>query len=490
MSPIYCEHPVLIVNPRLPKPEYCYCVLRGHHVITPPSAKRAHVHLDELDQCTVTNIMSGEVLPMYIAVPCGKCALCRHRKAKMWMSRCTCESQYHELPPVFCTLTYFEKYLPSDGVCLEDFQKFMKRLRITLCRSGKNPAVRFIASGEYGRNYGRPHYHVLLWGMSYSPDRFYDTWKFLKRVWSFEITKEEYLLARMDKVERDLVFYEDVPDRRTRSGYRTVYRHQFGFVQAAPAKDSSGAYVAKYLTKDSPNPCGYKNDTFFISSRRNGIGFKYAVENYKYYSEHVDDMVLTIRDKFSGKLVYCVMPDYYKRIWFPTPSTFVSPILRKKLNYIEDLACLLRFLRFAIPRLTNDEYLINDDVDELLMKVNSHYSFLKPLESNEYKLDKTYVFEQLHVCYKHDLLLVTSKYSEENLIAGYRVNYLAYIRAVNEILDVAVPIESINSQLQCTENRKKYISSIPDSQKRYYDIPWEVAKIRKEIHNQKTREVF
>jgi len=55
---------------------------------------------------------------------------------------------------------------------LSDFQDFMKRLRrnYDYHRGGKD--VRYYHSGEYGENFGRPHYHALLFNY-YFKDLYY-----------------------------------------------------------------------------------------------------------------------------------------------------------------------------------------------------------------------------------------------------------------------------------------------------------------------------
>lgn len=56
------------------------------------------------------------------------------------------------------TLTYDE--FPKCGLTKTDFQKFMKRLRKRISPQ----KVRFLACGEYGEKFSRPHYHAGLFG--------------------------------------------------------------------------------------------------------------------------------------------------------------------------------------------------------------------------------------------------------------------------------------------------------------------------------------
>lgn len=60
------------------------------------------------------------------------------------------------------TLTYDEKHLPPT-LQKRDLQLWLKRLRKEL---GSARAIRFFASGEYGEQNGRPHYHAIVYGLN------------------------------------------------------------------------------------------------------------------------------------------------------------------------------------------------------------------------------------------------------------------------------------------------------------------------------------
>lgn len=94
------------------------------------------------------------------AVDCGRCISCRLRKASDWGLRCSHEAKLHEAN-CFVTLTYADEFLPEFG-SLEPraFQRFMHRLR----KSVWPVRVRFLGCGEYGEQFGRPHYHIALFG--------------------------------------------------------------------------------------------------------------------------------------------------------------------------------------------------------------------------------------------------------------------------------------------------------------------------------------
>lgn len=84
----------------------------------------------------------------------------------------------------FITLTYDNEHVPPDkSLRYEDYQLFMKRLRTRVTRArnlnvvadntvlrDETSGVRFYMCGEYGGEYGRPHFHACLFGV-YFPDR-------------------------------------------------------------------------------------------------------------------------------------------------------------------------------------------------------------------------------------------------------------------------------------------------------------------------------
>ena len=123
---------------------------------------RTGVTIDNIDDFYIVT-PDGEMLPVYMVVPCGKCCLCREKKVKMWMTRCLAETVTSNYPPLFITLTYRDADLPADGVNIVDYQKFLKRLRIRLERHfGKKFNLRYLIVAEYGTQKKRPHYHMLL----------------------------------------------------------------------------------------------------------------------------------------------------------------------------------------------------------------------------------------------------------------------------------------------------------------------------------------
>lgn len=97
-----------------------------------------------------------------ISLPCGKCIGCRLSYSKSWAIRCMHEASLYE-DNCFVTLTYEDKWLPKDSELeYRDFQLFMKRLRKEMPKK-----IRFFMAGEYGGQFGRPHYHALLFNCDF-----------------------------------------------------------------------------------------------------------------------------------------------------------------------------------------------------------------------------------------------------------------------------------------------------------------------------------
>ena len=105
-------------------------------------------------------------------MPCGKCIGCHTAAAKAWALRCTLENQLHQ-HAAFTTLTYDEKHLPPT-LRKRDLQLWLKRFREAL---GPTRPIRFFASGEYGEQSKRPHYHALLFGAAPAD------YELIKRTW-------------------------------------------------------------------------------------------------------------------------------------------------------------------------------------------------------------------------------------------------------------------------------------------------------------------
>lgn len=138
-------------------------------------------------QCQQTKLVSFGKPPSDsrpITLPCGQCIGCRERRARDWALRCMHEASLYK-NNCFITLTYDDQHLPPDrSLHYIEFQKFMKRLRFS--HRGISPVcgdedtskrdhypIRFYMCGEYGTNFGRPHFHAILFNFDFEDKVFF-----------------------------------------------------------------------------------------------------------------------------------------------------------------------------------------------------------------------------------------------------------------------------------------------------------------------------
>lgn len=108
-----------------------------------------------------------------LEIPCGTCLGCRTDNALAWARRAQHEATLWQ-HNCFITLTYDDAHLP-DPPALQPrhLTKFFKRLRRRLDRPTPTMAwdgatkPRYLACGEYGERTLRPHYHALLFNLSF-----------------------------------------------------------------------------------------------------------------------------------------------------------------------------------------------------------------------------------------------------------------------------------------------------------------------------------
>lgn len=209
-----------------------------------------------------------------IRVPCGQCIGCRLEKSRVWALRCLHESQLHE-QCCFLTLTYRDN---PGTLVLRDLQNFFKRLRKAIYPI----KVRYYACGEYGSNFGRPHYHCLLFGYDFSRDRV-----LFKR----SGTNALYSSRLLD----------------------SLWTH--GYCLIGDVSFDSCAYVARYCVKKvtgegkvehyvDPDTGELRKPEFAVMSRRPGIGLDWFLR-YR-------DEVMAHEGMCYINGVFCKIPRYYE----------------------------------------------------------------------------------------------------------------------------------------------------------------------------------
>lgn len=102
-----------------------------------------------------------------VPLPCGQCVVCKINKAREWAFRMVAESGYWP-ESAFLTLTYEND--EQIHLCKLDLQKAFRKAR----KGGL--VFKYFASGEYGGDFKRPHYHVCLFyrgDLGFAPDESY-----------------------------------------------------------------------------------------------------------------------------------------------------------------------------------------------------------------------------------------------------------------------------------------------------------------------------
>lgn len=149
-------------------------------------------------------------------LPCGKCMGCRLERSRQWAVRMMHEAKMHELNS-FLTLTYRPEDVPqSYSLQPGHLRDFMKRLREHHARHNDGAQIRFYAAGEYGDQFGRPHYHAAIFGLDF---------------------RDKRLLKRNDKDQP--IYTSETLDR--------LWKH--GQCSTANLDFESAAYIARYCVK-------------------------------------------------------------------------------------------------------------------------------------------------------------------------------------------------------------------------------------------------
>lgn len=288
--------------------------------------------VDEIDDYILIDD-DGQCYPVFMLVPCGKCALCRQKKTEDWCTRCMCESSSSDFPPLFITLTYKPSCRPDTGEdCKRDFQLFMKRLRIAVSRDlcVPNAELRYFARSEKTPKNHYWHIHMLLWNMPYvncavgDRNSFQTLIRFVQDSWSN------------------------------------------GIVRVERCRDTTGQYVMKYARKEDCD-----EEYWQLCSRRRGIGYKFAASLLEQVLRNPD--MSTLKIPTPTGVVTRSIPSYFKRIWFPTVSVlFPNQVTQACKTFMECAAPLYYFLStvYGNLRLCDD---ILSKVDYVSRKYRIHH---------------------------------------------------------------------------------------------------------------------
>lgn len=232
-----------------------------------------------------------------IDLPCGRCIGCRLERARQWAVRLFHESQMHENNS-FITLTYDDEHIPENqSLRLRDFQLFMKRLR----KKKSESRIRFFHCGEYGENFGRPHYHAILFNVAFNDRQLFKTNNGINVYTSKELSS----LWPMGISSVGDVTFESA-----------------GYVARYCLKKVTGENAGKHYGNRKPEYC--------TMSRRPGIG-------YLWWEKYKNEVVPFDRVNIRG--VDCKPPRYYDDLLFRIdPSTSMLTKIKREENkkFVDD----------------------------------------------------------------------------------------------------------------------------------------------------------
>ncbi len=245
-----------------------------------------------------------------LSLPCGQCVGCRLERSRQWAIRCMHEAQMHT-QNCFITLTYDDAHLPSDrSLHYRDFQLFIKRLR----KRYPGRRIRYYMAGEYGENFGRPHWHACIFGLDFDD----------KKLW--KRTSANSLLYRSENLELLWPF-----------GYSSIGEVTFesaAYVARYIMKKVTGKNAAEHYQEIDPDTGEITNRTpeFTKMSLKPGIG-------YEWYKQYTSDVYPHDYVVVRGKKVK--PPKYYdKKYKIDNPYEFDELLYIReksaKLNYADN----------------------------------------------------------------------------------------------------------------------------------------------------------
>lgn len=264
-----------------------------------------------------------------LSLPCGQCVGCRLERSRQWAIRCMHEAQMHT-ENCFITLTYDDAHLPSDrSLHYRDFQLFIKRLR----KRYPGRRIRYYMAGEYGENFGRPHWHACIFGLDFDD----------KKLW--KRTSANSLLYRSENLELLWPFgYSSIGD---------VTFESAAYVARYIMKKVTGKNAAEHYQEIDPDTGEITNRTpeFTKMSLKPGIG-------YEWYKQYTSDVYPHDYVVVRGKKVK--PPKYYdKKYKIDNPYEF------DELLYIREKSAKLNYADNTLERLAVKEQVAKAKLQKL-----------------------------------------------------------------------------------------------------------------------------
>lgn len=340
-------------------------------------------------------------------VPCGKCWHCRLTKVNEWTTRMYLNSFFRN-HTFYITCTYdTDKLTPQvieDTCAMEhDVNKFGKMQMTPLCLCKRHvqlflkrlrkkfptSRIQYYAVGEYGHNYGRPHYHLIIWSDDMiTQEDFNSTWQLGNvdyHVLDQQITDTntksfgyvcKYLFKDFDYSKLPTLHlhkynYETITQREPLTFIQWYNTHQKKY-EHVPTPDSTFD-IYLYFQK-------YGN--FMLCSKGYAIGADYLQKHMDRFSKG-DLRLFGIHDAnfifpyyFTRKAQQACCPNSALSNETKKPRSVVSTGTLK--TYVMELcdsimACQTKFQDFACAGFTADGYRKEDFLKELSSIMESNF---------------------------------------------------------------------------------------------------------------------
>lgn len=121
--------------------------------------------------------------------PCGGCIGCRQDEMKLWTERARTELKKNDGKGAFVTLTYDTEHLHyhenqiEPSLDREAFKKWLNNFTNQIRQAkalpeGTNRKFKYLAVGEYGGTFQRPHMHIIFTGLDW-----HDMKPWFKKIW-------------------------------------------------------------------------------------------------------------------------------------------------------------------------------------------------------------------------------------------------------------------------------------------------------------------
>lgn len=405
-----CSNPFFIVNPTIVRQQL---VSKGYTLVDTPF-KQFHtdcaffpkhffnprtfgVTLKNSSRYNLVNPFTGDSVPLFIPVPCGKCDCCTINKAEQLRNRMVLEGVGRTYLPIFITLTYNNENLPRWGVRKSHIQLFMKRLRFYISKEYKFK-IKYCICSEYGDEKGRPHYHGILYGIDVPIwDLFKKIFPLIERAWTY------------------------------------------GFSYSKPCNRNGLRYVSKYVYKKTVVPEGLAPN-FVLTSRMDGGFGSYCLRDYDFVKRAYASTGVVEVLSF-GEIVKVKIPPFILNKLYSTPEKLYGVWPMRFYDRLCQVFQILNFYSDAYPACSFD---LNDDHPSELPPEILRTFFFRP---NPYDFD-------LPVC---DSLRDYYPYRDYSLYIREYISLLKILKSYKLDITLAMFLESRRQEFQL--RRMRYLSS-------------------------------